>query len=143
MEHENNLNEDPEEDWTGFGDEVTSHNKDENFTQNNSVALQNYPENLKEKLQKAEQDTIANFNAVDSPKVSEKESKQETEDFGDWVEDEGDGAKKASGDLDHFAEELNQTTAKPAGPTAETHDDDNGFGEFSDKEDAEPKSSVT
>ena len=94
-------------------------------------------------MQKAEQDTIANFNAVDSPKVSEKESKQETEDFGDWVEDEGDGAKKASGDLDHLAEELNQTTAKPAGPTAETHDDDNGFGEFSDKEDAEPKSSVT
>ena len=87
MEHENNLNEDPEEDWTGFGDEVPSHYKDENFTQNNSAALQNYPENLKEKLQKAEQDTIANFNAVDSPKVSEKESKQETEDFGEWEED--------------------------------------------------------
>ena len=98
---------------------------------------------MKEKLQKAEQDTIANFNVVDSPKVSEKESKQETEDFGDWVEDEGDGAKKASGDLDHFTEELNQTIAKAAGPTAETHDDDHGFGEFSDKEDAEPKSSVT
>jgi hypothetical protein len=41
LEHENNLNEDPEEDWTGFGDDVTSHYKDENFTQNNSAALQN------------------------------------------------------------------------------------------------------
>ena len=69
--------------------------------------------------------------------------KKQTEDFGDWTEDKEDLAENASSDIDDFAEfssEPPQTIVKPVG---RAHDDDRGFGEFSDKEDADQNPSAT